>query len=78
MDYAIVFLPLIGSIISGFFGTRLGDKLSQIICCLLVSISAILSIIIFYDVIVDHSYTNNKILSWINSGFGLYIYFPLS
>ena len=26
MEYAIVFLPLIGSIISGFFGKRLGDQ----------------------------------------------------
>ena len=68
MDYAIVFLPLIGSIVAGFFGRRLGDRLSQIICCLFISISAILSIIIFYDVIVNQTYTNNKILSWINSG----------
>ena len=38
MDYAIVFLPLLGSIIAGFFGKILGTKFSQIATCLLVSI----------------------------------------
>ena len=45
MDYAIVFLPLLGSLLSGFFGKILGDKLSQIITSLFVSLSSILSIL---------------------------------
>ena len=68
MDYAIVFLPLLGSIIAGFFGKILGIKFSQIATCLLVSISAILSIIVFYNVVVSHSYSNNEIFTWIDSG----------
>ena len=68
MDYAIVFLPLLGSIIVGFFGKILGTKFSQIATSLLVSISAILSIIVFYNVLVSHSYSNNEIFTWIDSG----------
>ena len=68
MDYLIVFLPLAGSIISAFFGKKLGDRLSEIITSLFVSISAILSIIIFYNLILYKSYSNNIIFSWINSG----------
>ena len=45
MDYAIVFLPLLGSFISGFFGKRFGDKFAEIITSLFVSIAAILSIL---------------------------------
>ena len=46
MEYLILFLPLIGSIISGFFGRTIGDRLSQLITCILVSISALLSLFI--------------------------------
>ena len=47
MEYLILFLPLLASIISGFFGKLIGDKISQILTCLFVSISAILSLVIF-------------------------------
>ena len=68
MDYAIVFLPLLGSLLSGFFGKILGDKLSQIITSLFVSLSSILSIFLFYQVAINHLYTNHKIFTWISSG----------
>ena len=68
MDYAIVFLPLLGSFISGFFGKRVGDKFAEIITSLFVSIAAILSIFIFYNVVINDLSTNNKIFTWINSG----------
>ena len=68
MEYLILFLPLIASFVSGFFGKFIGDKGSQIITCLFVSISAILSFVIFYKVIND-GYSNNLIIAtWINSG----------
>ena len=69
MELTLLFLPLIGSIISGFFGKRIGDKYSEILTSTLGSISTILSIIIFYNVIFEN-YNNNIIISsWINSGF---------
>ncbi len=68
MEYFILFLPLLGSIISGFFGKFINSRNSEIITSLFVSISAILSIIIFYNVI-SSSYENNLIIAtWINSG----------
>ena len=68
MEYAIVLLPLLGSIISGFFGKILGGKLCQILTSIFVSVSAILSLFIFYQVFLN-GYSSNKILfAWINSG----------
>ena len=68
MEYIIVFLPLLGSVLSGFFGRYIGSKSSEIITCLCVSISACLSLFIFYKVIY-HDYTNHVIIAkWIESG----------
>ena len=68
MEYLILFLPLVGSIVSGFFGKLIGDKISQILTSFFVSISSILSLIIFFKVI-NYGYINNLIIStWINSG----------
>ena len=44
MEISIIALPLIASIISGFFGKIIGDRSSEIITSLLVSISAIFSV----------------------------------
>ena len=51
MEIALLFLPLMASITSGFFGKYIGDKSSEIITSLFVSISAFLSLILFYEVI---------------------------
>ncbi len=68
MEYLILFLPLIGAIISGFFGNKIGDRFSEILTCLFTTTAAILSIIIFYKVILD-GYENNIVLfKWIYSG----------
>ncbi len=68
MEYLILFLPLVAAIISGFFGKLIGDRFSEIITSLFVSISAILSFVVFYKVITDN-YSNNLIIStWISSG----------
>ena len=62
LEYLIIFLPLIASIISGFFSKIIGERNSEIITSLFVSISTILSFIIFYKVIID-GYTNNDALN---------------
>ena len=68
MEKLIVFLPLLAAIISGFFGKIIGNKTSQILTSLFVSISALLSIYVFYDVI-NNDYSNNIIVAkWISSG----------
>ena len=68
MEYAIIFLPLISSFISGFFGKKLGDKYCQIFACLLVLISGILSLFIFYEVLTQDYSSNKLIFNWISSG----------
>jgi len=68
MEYLIVFLPLLGSFISGFFGKRIGDKSCQIITSLFVGISGILSLFIFYKVLTQDYYSNKLIFNWISSG----------
>ena len=68
MELSIISLPLVASIISGFFGKYIGDRNSEIITSLLVSISAILSIVVFYNVIFNQYEDNIIIATWINSG----------
>ena len=68
MELSIIALPLIASIISGFFGRYIGDRSSEIITSLLVSLSAIFSLFVFYEVIVNQYENNIVIATWINSG----------
>ena len=67
MEYAIVFLPLIGSIV-GYFGKSLTKLFSEITTSFFVSLSSILSIIVFWEGIQNNSYGNYKIFEWISSG----------
>ena len=68
MEHALVFLPLLGSIISGFFGRYIGDRNSEIVTSLFVTISAVLSLIIFYEVTINNYENNLVIITWMNSG----------
>ena len=68
MEISILFLPLVASIIAGFFGKFIGDRNSEYITSGLVSISALLSIRVLYEVIVNQYEENIVIATWINSG----------
>ena len=68
MEISILFLPLIASIISGFFGKYIGDRNSEILTSVFVSISAVLSIFVLYQVIANQYEENIVIATWINSG----------
>ena len=67
MEYAILFLPLVGSVI-GYLGKSVTKYFSEIITSLLVSISAVLSLYVFWNGIQNNVYGNYKILEWISSG----------
>ena len=67
MQYAIIFLPLIGSIV-GYLGKSITKYFSEVITSLFVCISAVLSIIVFFDGIQNNNYGNYIVLEWINSG----------
>ena len=68
MEYAIIFLPLLSSIISGFFGKKFKPNQSEILASFLVLISSLLSLIIFYKVITENYTSNKLIFHWIASG----------
>ena len=68
MEISIITLPLIASIISGFFGKLIGDRASEILTSLLVTISAILSAFVLYEVIFNQYQDNIIIATWISSG----------
>ncbi len=67
MEYAVIFLPLLGSIVT-YFGKRLGNFFSQAFSCTMISISAVISFFIFYEGVVNDNYGNYLIFEWINSG----------
>ena len=68
MEYILLFLPLLGATLSGFFGSTIGDRGSEIITSLFVSISGVIALIIFNDV-ATNGYENNLVLfKWISSG----------
>jgi NADH-ubiquinone oxidoreductase chain 5 len=50
MYLVIILLPLLGSIISGFFGRKVGVKGGQLITCSLIIITTLLAILTFFEV----------------------------
>jgi NADH-ubiquinone oxidoreductase chain 5 len=50
MYLSIVTLPLLGSIVSGFFGRKTGIKGAQILSSLSIIITVIFSIIAFFEI----------------------------
>jgi len=50
MYLAIITLPLLGSIISGFFGRKVGVSGAQLITCLSVILTTLLAIVAFIEV----------------------------
>ena len=67
MEYAIIFLPLIGSIL-GYIFKSISKFFSEITTSIFVSLSAILSLIVFWDGIQNNVYGNYKIFEWVSSG----------
>ena len=61
----ITFLPLVGSVIAGFFGKLIGRRGSHYVTCSLVGISAVLSIYMFYGFMQgDFTTLNFNIYTW--------------
>jgi len=67
MEHAVIFLPLLGSLI-GYFGKSFGSLFSEIVTAIFVSLAGILSFLIFYNGIFHGDYGNYKIFEWISSG----------
>ena len=65
---APVFLPLIGAFVAGVFGRSLGARGSQLFSCTMMGLSALASIILFHDVILEGHIQKVHLFNWITSG----------
>jgi NADH-ubiquinone oxidoreductase chain 5 len=54
MYLSIIILPLLGSIVSGFFGRKIGFKGAHIITCSNIIIATIFAIVIFIEVGINN------------------------
>ena len=65
---ALVFLPLAAAAIAGLFGRLIGDRGAQLVACVAVSLSALLSVVAFYDVAILGNSARVVLFTWIDSG----------
>ena len=65
---ALVFLPLAAAAIAGFFGRLIGDRGAQLVACGAVSLSAVLSMVAFYDVAILGNTARVVLFTWFDSG----------
>ncbi len=65
LDLAAIFLPLLGTLLAGFGGRRLGDRGAQLATCLCVSAAALASFVVFNDVALEGAVRTHKLLTWI-------------
>ena len=68
MALAVVFLPLIASIIAGFFGRAIGDRGAQIVTCGALLLSAALGILVFRDILAAPAVQIIPLYQWIVAG----------
>jgi NADH-ubiquinone oxidoreductase chain 5 len=68
MYLTILILPLLGSIISGLFGRKIGVTGSHIVTITCLLISSVLSSIAFFEVIIEGSPVEINLGKWVNSG----------
>ncbi len=68
MPVAAVFLPLIGSIIAGFFGRWIGDRGAQLVTCLALLLAAAFGVILYVEVALDGQSRVIDLLNWMDTG----------
>ena len=67
MYLLIIFLPLIGFLITSIFGRYIGKQGSILLTTTLIAISSLLSFFVFYEVVLCHSVCSLKLFTWIDS-----------
>lgn len=67
MYLAIIILPLLGSIASGFFGRKIGVSGSQIISCTAVIMTTVFAIVAFFEVGLNNIPVSIELFRWIDS-----------
>jgi NADH-ubiquinone oxidoreductase chain 5 len=67
MYLAIITLPLLGAIVSGFFGRKVGVSGAQLITCFSIIITTLLAIIAFFEVGLNKITVSINLFKWIDS-----------
>ena len=67
MYLSILVLPLLGSIVSGFFGRKIGVTGSRILSCLSIFTTTILAIISFFEIGFSNNPVSLNIFKWLDS-----------
>ena len=67
MYISILILPLLGSIVSGLLGRKIGVTGSHLITCTCLILSSILATIAFYEVGICGSPVSIYLFNWVNS-----------
>ena len=63
-----IFLPLMGGILAGVFGNRMGDRASQLVTVLPMLLAAILSAYLLWEVGFQGNSQTIELFTWIDSG----------
>ena len=66
MEVLLVFLPLLGAIIAGLFGRFVGDRGAMLTTCVLLTISGILSWVLFVQVALGGDPRTVRLFSWMD------------
>jgi len=67
MYLAIIILPLLGSIVSGFFGRKIGVSGAQFITCSAISVTTLLAVLAFFEVGLNNTPVSIQAFRWIDS-----------
>ena len=67
MYLSIIILPLLGSIVAGFFGRKVGVSGAQLITCLSVIITTVLAVLAFFEVGFNNIPVTINLFRWIDS-----------
>jgi NADH-ubiquinone oxidoreductase chain 5 len=67
MYLAIIVLPLLGSIVAGFFGRKVGVSGAQLITCFCIIITTLFSIIVFIEVGLNRIPVSINLFRWVDS-----------
>jgi len=67
MYLSIIILPLLGSIVSGFFGRKVGVNGAQLITCSSVIMTTILAVIAFFEVGFNNIPVSIELFRWIDT-----------
>ncbi len=67
MYLSLIILPLLGSIISGFFGRKVGVSGAQLITCSCVIATTVLSLVAFFEVGLNNIPVTIELFRWIDS-----------